>query len=79
MSKSNPIVFQWEASDNPNDPEGVATFKCGGISVSVALHDFATASRLSRLIQSAYQLGRHNAIDKVSNTIPAFLREQRYD
>lgn len=79
MSKSNPVVFQWEASDNPNDPEGVATFKCDGYSVSVAIHDFATASRLSYLIRSAYQLGRHDAIDKLSNAIPSFLNEQRYD
>ena len=78
MSKPIPVVFQWEASDNPNDPEGVATFECDAFSVSVVLHDFATALRLSYLIESAYQLGRHDAIDKMANTIPNFLNEQRY-
>jgi hypothetical protein len=79
MSKSTPVVFQWEASDNPNDPEGVATFRCDGYSVSIVLDDFATASRLSYLIQSAYQLGKNDAIDKALHTIPNLPKEQRYD
>lgn len=79
MSKSTPVVFQWEASDNPNDPEGVATFKCDGFSVSLVLDDFATASRLSHLIQIAYQMGKNDAIFKLSKAIPNFLNEQLYD
>jgi hypothetical protein len=86
MSKSTPVVlqskavvFQWEASDNPNDPEGVATFKCDGCSVKVALHDFATASRLSYLIQSAYQLGKNDALDRALPAIEKLLSKQRYD
>jgi hypothetical protein len=79
MSKQTPVFFQWEASDNPNDPEGVATFKCGGYSVSVVLDDFATASRLSYLMQSAYQLGRNDALDRALHAIPNLLKEQCYD
>ena len=54
----NPITFAWEGTDNPNDPHGVARFGCDGIEVSFVLNDFATASKLSHLLKSAYQRGR---------------------
>lgn len=73
------LGFLWEGTDNPNDPSGVATFKCDGMQVTVALSDFATASRLSYLIRSAYQKGRHDAIDRAKLTVPRLLDEQRYD
>ena len=56
------LGFQWEGTDNPNDPSGVATFKCDGISVSIGLNDFSEASRLSYLMRSAYQLGKNDII-----------------
>jgi hypothetical protein len=73
------IHFSWECTDNPNDPHGVATLKCNGVSVSVGLNDFATASKLSYLMHAAYQLGRNDAIDRVLQSIPRLLNEQRYD
>jgi hypothetical protein len=76
---TTPIHFSWEGTDNPNDPEGVATLKCNGVSVSVALNDFATASKLSYLMHAAYQLGRNDAIDRALHAIPRLLNEQRYD
>ena len=79
MSKSTPTLFQWEASDNPNDPEGVATLKCNGVSVTVELNDFATAAKLSHLLATAYQLGRNDAIDRAIFATSQLLNEQRYD
>ena len=55
-------IFQWEGTDNPNDPSGVATFKCDGRKVSAIFHDFVTASELSHLISAAYERGKHDAI-----------------
>ena len=79
MSKSTPILFQWKASNNPNDPKGVATLKCNGVSVTVGLNDFATASKLSYLLDAAYQLGRNDAIDRAIFATSQLLNEQRYD
>jgi len=79
MSKSTPILFQWEASDNPNDPEGVATYKCNGVSVTVVLDDFAIASKLAHLVDTAYHLGRNDAIDRAIFSTSQLLNEQRYD
>jgi hypothetical protein len=56
-------IFQWEGTDNPNDPSGVATFKCDGRKVSAIFHDFVTASELSHLISAAYERGKHDAIN----------------
>jgi hypothetical protein len=76
---TDPITFAWEGTDNPNDPRGVARFECDGINVSFVLNDFATASRLSYLIKSAYQRGKSDAIDRALHTIPQLLNRQRYD
>ena len=76
---ANPIHFSWKGTDNPNDPSGVATFKCNTLSVAIVMDDFATAARLSSMMHSAYQAGRNDAIDKVATAIPQFLNEQRYD
>lgn len=76
---SDPITFFWEGTDNPSDPRGVARFECDGIKVSIRLGDFATASRLSYLIKSAYQRGRSDAIDRALHAIPQLLNGQRYD
>lgn len=62
---ANPIHFSWRGTDNPNDPSGVATFKCNMLSVTVAMDDFATASKLSSMMHSSYQTGRNDAIDRV--------------
>lgn len=74
----SPILFQWKASGNPNDPEGIATFTCNGMTLSIALNDFSTGSRLSSLLDAAYQLGRNDAIDKALRTIPKLLQDQRH-
>ena len=76
---TTPIHFSWEGTDNPNDPHGVATLKCNGVSVSVGLNDFVTASRLSYLLHAAYQLGRNDAIDKAIHATSRLLNEQRHD
>lgn len=73
------IHFSWEGTDNPNDPSGLAVFRCDGIEVRVCLDDFTTASKLSYLLHSAYQLGRNDAITRASSTISRLLGEQRYD
>jgi hypothetical protein len=75
---TNPHIFQWEGTGNPNDPSGVATYKCGFIKVSAIFHDFATASKLSTLIGAAYECGKHDAINKAKLTISKFLDEQLY-
>jgi len=74
-----PIGFDWEGTDNPNDPSGVAVFRCDGVQVRVALNDFVTASKFSYLLHSAYQRGRMDAIDRAYSAIPRLLDEQRYD
>jgi hypothetical protein len=71
--------IQWEGTDNPNDPSGVATFKCDGVKVSAIFHDFVTASKLSYLIGAVYERGKHDAINKAKLTISKLLEEQRYD
>jgi hypothetical protein len=76
---SSPHTFQWEGTDNPNDPSGVATFKCDGVKVSAIFHDFVTASKLSYLIGAVYERGKHDAINKAKLTISKLLEEQRYD
>ena len=76
---TTPIHFSWKGTDNPNDLSGVATLKCNGVSASVALNDFVTASKLSYLMHAAYQLGRNDAIDRALHAIPRLLNEQRYD
>lgn len=73
------LGFVWEGTDNPNDPSGVATFKCDGIQVTVTFNDFATASRLSYLIRSAYQKGSNDAIARAQLPLPRYFDEQRYD
>ena len=75
---TNPIIFCWEGTDNPNDHRGVARFECDGIKVSICLNDFATAAKLSHLIKSAYQRGRSDAIDSALHSIPQLLNGQRY-
>jgi hypothetical protein len=72
-------IFQWEGTDNPNDPSGVATFMCDGVKASAPFHDFATASKLSYLIGAAYECGKNDAINKAKLTISKLLDEQRYD
>lgn len=73
------ICFVWEGTDNPNDPSGIAVFRCDGTEVRVALNDFATASRFSHLVYSAYELGKNDAIDRARSAISRLLDEQRYD
>jgi hypothetical protein len=76
---ANPIQFSWEGTDNPNDPSGAATFKCNRLSVTIAMDNFVTASKLFSMMYSAYQAGRNDAIDKVAAAIPHFFNEQRHD
>jgi hypothetical protein len=79
MSNPTPVSFSWEGTDNPNDPSGVAKFGCDGIVTRVALSDFATAGKLSYLLKTAYEKGRHDAIDRARSTISSLLKSQLYD
>ena len=76
---ANPIRFSWKGTDNPNDPSGVATFKCNSSSVTIAMDNFATASSLCSVMHRAYYLGRWDAIDRVAAAIPHFFNEHRHD
>jgi hypothetical protein len=79
MTTNVPITFSWEGTYNPNDPSGVAVFGGDGITVRVELNNFSEASRLFYLIKSAYEKGRHDAIDRAVSTIPTLLNNQRYE
>jgi hypothetical protein len=68
MISKSPVSFFWEGTDNPNDPSGVATFRCDGIKVSVVLDEFVQGSRLASLFDLAYKKGREDAIAQAKNT-----------
>ncbi len=79
MTTNLPITFSWEGTDNPNDPSGVAVFGRDRFIVRVGLNNFSDASRLFYLIKSAYEKGKHDAIDRAVSTIPTLLNNQRYE
>lgn len=62
MISKSPVSFSWEGTDNPNDPSGVATFRCDGIKMSVALDEFVQCSKFATLFDLAYKKGREDAI-----------------
>jgi len=70
--------FSWEASGNPNDPSGVACFKVGNESVTVAMDNFAQAAKLNRLIEKACDLTKQGLIDRATNGISYLLKGYRY-
>jgi hypothetical protein len=78
MTSSTPVLFTWEGTDNPNDPEGVATYKCNGVSTSIAFNTFEEASKLAYLIDRAYELGKNNALDRAIPSVQNLLNELRY-
>jgi len=65
----SPVIFSWEGTDNPNDPSGVATFRCDGIKIPVALNEFVQGSQLAALFDLAYKKGREDAIEEVRSTV----------
>ena len=79
MSNKNPVNFSWEGSDNPNDPSGVATFRCDGIKMSVALDEFTQGSKLATLLDLAYKKGWDDAINRAQRAvIESFAEDLRF-
>jgi hypothetical protein len=68
MISKSPVSFSWEGTDNPNDPSGVATFRCDGIKMSVELDEFVQGSNLATLFDLVYKKGREDAIAQAKNT-----------
>lgn len=79
MTRNTPIHFSWSASENLDDPSGIAVFKCNDLTVNTHLGDFTTASKLSNLLHAAYQLGINDAIDRAMKAVPDLLNKQRYE
>jgi hypothetical protein len=69
MINTSPVSFSWEGADNPNDPSGVATFRCDGIKISVVLTEFVQGSKLATLFDLVYKKGREDEIEQVRNTL----------
>ena len=75
----SPVSFSWEGSDNPNDPSGIATFRCDGIKMSVALDEFAQGSKLATLLDLAYKKGWDDAINRAQKAvIESFAKDLRF-
>ena len=70
--------FQWEGSDNPNDPSGVALFIVGDQSVSFVMNNFSQAGRLRSLVEKACDLSKQQAIDRAISCISNLLETHRY-
>lgn len=73
------FYFQWEGSDNPNDPSGVASFIVEDQQVSVLMDNFSQAGRLRSLIEKACYLSKQQAIDRATFGISNLLNTHRYD
>ena len=71
--------FQWEGSDNPNDPSGVAHFIVVDQSVSFVMNNFSQAGRLRSLVEKACDLSKQQAIDRAISGISDLLKMHRYD
>jgi hypothetical protein len=71
--------FSWTASSNPSDPSGIACFKVGNESVTVAMDNFVQAAKLNLLIEKACGLTKQRLIDRATNGISDLLRGYRYD
>lgn len=69
--------FQWEGTDNPNDPSGVALLTVGSESVSIQFNNFSQAGKLQRLIKKACDRSKeqtiHKALFKISNSLKDYL------
>jgi hypothetical protein len=75
----SPVSFSWEGSDNPNDPSGIATFRCDGIKMSVALDDFTQGSKLATLFDLTYKKGWKDAIDRAQRAVlNSFAEDLRF-
>jgi len=73
------VNFSWEGTDNPNDPSGVATFRCDGIKMSVALDNFVQGSKLATLFDLAYKRGWEDAINQAKRAIiESFDKDLRF-
>jgi len=74
-----PVNFSWEGSDNPNDPSGIATFRCDGIKMSVALDEFVQGSKLATLFDLAYKKGWEDAIGQAQRAVfKSFAEDLRF-
>ena len=72
-------ILQWEGTDNPNDPSGVAKYTVGHLTVLVIMDSLAHAQQLSRLIEKACDLSKQKAINRAIWGISDLLKSQRYD
>jgi hypothetical protein len=71
--------FEWEGTDNPNDPSGVARFVVGGESVSILMGDFRLANKLERLIRKACDRSKRRAAERAIVAITELLNKYSYD
>lgn len=79
MIIKSPVNFSWEGSDNPSDPSGIATFRCDGIKMSVALDEFTQGSKLATLFDLAYKKGWEDAIGQAQRAVfKSFAEDLRF-
>lgn len=71
--------FQWEGTDNPNDPSGVALLTVGSESVSIQFNNFSQAGKLHYLIEKACERSKRRAIERAVFGISNLLKEHLYD
>lgn len=71
--------FQWEGTDNPNDPSGVALFTVGSESVSIPFNNFSQAGKLRSLIEKACERSKRRTIERAVSGISNLLKEHLYD
>jgi hypothetical protein len=75
----SPVNFSWEGSDNPNDPSGIATFRCDGIKMSVSLDEFTQGSKLATLFDLTYKKGWGDAIGQAQRAVlKSFAEDLRF-
>ena len=76
--KDEPFSFQWESSENPSDPSGIARFKVDMESVAIPMNDFRLAVKLDRLIKKACERKRDMAIDCTIAEVSRALIRSKY-
>ena len=75
----NDLTFSWRASEDPNDPSGVATFSVGCESVDIGMNNFAEAGKLNRLIEKASNREQQRFIDRAIISVTRSLNDYRHD
>ena len=70
--------FNWEGTDNPNDPSGVALFTVGSESVAIPMNNFQEARKLHGLIEKACNRSKEKAINRAVSGISELLKNHLY-